>query len=95
METNRETHKFEVQIFTYDLDPRSLRVELYADAANGAATVRQEMKRLRQAADTGKGSVYGAEVPSGRQAADFTVRVVPYFIGAAVPLEADQILWQH
>ena len=53
------------------------------------------MKRLRQAADTGKGSVYGAEVPSGRQAADFTVRVVPYFIGAAVPLEADQILWQH
>jgi starch phosphorylase len=95
IETDRENHKFEVQVFTHDLDPRSLRVEVYANGANGGAPVRQEMKRLPQVVGAGKGSVYGAEVPSARPAADFTVRAVPYFEGAAVPLEADRILWQR
>ena len=87
VETNRENHLFEVQVFTHDLDPNSFRVELYADGANGGIAVRQEMKQLRE--------VYSAEVPASRPATDYTVRLVPYFSGAAVPLEAPQILWQH
>ena len=87
VETNRENHLFEVQVFTNDLDPNSFRVELYADGANGGIAVRQEMKQLRE--------VYSAAVPASRPATDYTVRLVPYFSGAAVPLEAPQILWQH
>ena len=33
-----------------DLDPKAVRVELYADGINGGAPVRQEMKRVRQLA---------------------------------------------
>ena len=87
VETDRENHLFEVQVFTQDLDPNSFRVELYADGANGGVAFRQEMKQLRE--------VYSASVPASRPAPDYTVRLVPYFSGAAVPLEAPQILWQR
>ena len=87
VETNRENHLFEVQVATQDLDPHSFRVELYADGTNGGMAVRQEMKQ--------HGEVYSTSVPASRPAADYTVRLVPYFSGAAVPLEAPQILWQR
>ncbi len=97
VETDRENHLFEVQVFTHDLDPNSFRVELYADGANGGMAVRQEMKHLSQVAKiaSDSGSVYSAAVPASRSAADYTVRLVPDNSGAAVPLEAPQILWQH
>jgi starch phosphorylase len=46
--TDREHHTFEAQLFTGDLDPNSVRVELYADGANEGAAVRVEMTRGRQ-----------------------------------------------
>ncbi len=97
VETNRENHLFEVQVFIHDLDPNSFRVEIYADGANGGMAVRQEMKRLREVAElaSGSGSIYSAAVSASRPAADYTVRLVPYFSGVAVPLEAPYILWQH
>ena len=47
VETNADQHVFEVQVFLNDLDPKAVRVELYADGINGDAPVRQEMKRVR------------------------------------------------
>ena len=41
-----EHHAFEVQVITGELDPNSVRVELYADGVNGGAPVLQEMKRV-------------------------------------------------
>ncbi len=35
---------FEVEVFLNDLDPKAVRVELYANGVNGGAPVRQEMK---------------------------------------------------
>ena len=47
VETNADQHVFEVEVFLDDLDPKAVRVELYADGINGGDPVRQEMKRAR------------------------------------------------
>ncbi len=88
-------HIFEVQVYLDDLDPNAVRVELYADGVNGKTAVRQEMKRIRQPAGAAGGYVYSATVPAARPAIDYTARVIPHHDGAAVPLEAAQILWQR
>jgi starch phosphorylase len=92
IDTDWEHHVFEVQVFTGELDPNILRVELYADGVVGGAPLRQEMKRGRQTEDYGY--AYTAGVSAARNSTDYTVRITPYFCGAAVPLEASQILWQ-
>ena len=89
-----EKHLFEVQVYLNGLDENSVRVELYADGVEGGKPVRQEMKRIRQLVD-GKWDIYVTLVPRTRPPTDYTARVVPYFPGIPVPLEAAQILWQH
>jgi glycogen phosphorylase len=95
VETRDEQHVFEIQVFLNDLDPKAVRVELYADGVNGGAPVRQEMKRVRQPAGASGGTVYRAAVAAARPPADYTARVIPQHGGVAVPLEAAQILWQR
>jgi starch phosphorylase len=95
VEANGDRHVFEVQVHLNDVDPNAVRVELYADGVTGGDPVRVEMTRLRQMAEDARGYVYGAEVPMARPPTDFTARVIPYFSGVAVPLEAPQILWQR
>ena len=87
-------YAFEVQVCLYDLDPRTVRVELYADGINGGAPVRQEMKRTSELNGTPGGYVYRATAPAVRSPADYTPRVVPYFEGVAIPLEDARILWR-
>jgi len=94
VKTKDNHYVYEVQVYLNDLDPKAVRVELYADGINGGAPVRQEMKRVRQLEDT-KGTIYSTQVPTTRPAADYTARVIPYCDGMAVPLEAAQILWQR
>ena len=43
----RTTIMLEVELFLGDLDPNSVRVELYAEGINGGAPVRQEMKQAQ------------------------------------------------
>ena len=78
-----------------DLDPESVRVELYADNVNGAPPERVEMKRVRQLVGAINGYVYGAAVPAVRPASDYTARVLPHRDGIAIPLEEERILWQR
>jgi starch phosphorylase len=91
--TDQEHHEFEVPVYMGGLEPNSVRVELYAEGVSGGAPVGQEMNRVRQL--KGGGCVYATQVPAARASTDYTVRVIPYFRGAAVPLEATQILWQR
>jgi starch phosphorylase len=93
--TDGENHVFEVQIYLDDLDPKAVRVELYADGVNGGDPVRQEMKRVRQPAGAPGSYVYRAAVPAARPPADYTARVIPHCDGVAVPLEDARILWQR
>ena len=94
-ETDGEQHVFEVQVYLDDLDPKAVRVELYADGVMGGAPVRQEMKRVRQLAGASGGYVYRASVSAARPPADYTARVIPHRDGVAIPLEDARILWQR
>jgi glycogen phosphorylase len=87
-------HLFEVQVYLSGLDPKDVRVELYADGLNGEAPVSREMTRTDQLVGA-HGYLYTAEAPSTRSAQDYTVRAIPHYPGAHIPLEASQILWQR
>jgi starch phosphorylase len=95
VETKGRKHVYEVQVYLNDLDPKAVRVELYAGGVNGGAPVRQEMKRVRQLAGASGGCVYSAAVSAARPPADYTARVIPHCDGVAIPLEDARILWQR
>jgi starch phosphorylase len=93
--TDAERHIFKVEVYLNDLDPSAVRVELYADGANGGASVRQEMKCVRQPTGASGGYIYRAAVSAARPPADYTARVIPHCDGVAIPLEDTRILWQR
>jgi glycogen phosphorylase len=95
VETRGEQHVFEVQVYLADLDPKAVRVELYADGINGSSPVRQEMQRVRQRTGAPGDYVYSAAVSAIRSPADYTARVIPHCDGVAIPLEDARILWQR
>jgi starch phosphorylase len=95
VETSREQHVFEVQVYFNGLDPNTARVELYADGVDGGIPVQQEMERGGQLAGAPGGYTYRAQAPATRPAADYTARVIPHCDGVAIPLEEARILWQR
>jgi starch phosphorylase len=95
VETKDKQRVYEVQVYLDDLDPKAVRVELYANGVNGDSPVRQEMKRVRQLVGASGGYVYSAAVPAARTAEDYTARVIPHCDGVAIPLENGRILWQR
>ncbi|WP_342347716.1 alpha-glucan family phosphorylase [uncultured Nitrospira sp.] len=95
VETHGEEHIFEAQVYLDDLDPETLRVELYADGVDGQSPHRQKMSDIRPLAGSVGGHVYRAAVPAARPARDYTARVIPHFDGVAIPLEEAHILWQR
>ena len=94
-ETRGGQHVLEVQVFLNDLDPKTVRVELYAVGVTGSPPVRQEMKRVRELASSSGGYVYSAAVSAARPLSDYTARIIPHYPGVAVPLEVGPILWQR
>jgi starch phosphorylase len=95
LETKGAEYVIEVEVFLNDANPDMVRVEIYADGANGGDAVRQEMTRLRPLPGEGGGYAYSATVSSARPALDYTARIVPRCDGVAVPLEDARILWQR
>jgi starch phosphorylase len=95
LETKGKQFVFDVEVYLDDLDPKAVRVELYADGMNGGAPVRQEMKRVRQLAGASGCYVYSAAVSAARPPADYTPRAIPHCDGVAIPLEDAHILWQR
>jgi len=95
VETRGEQHVFSVQVFLHNLDPKAVRVELYADGIPGGAPVRQEMKHVHPMAGPSGDYVYSGAVSAARPAGDYTARVIPQCDGVAIPLEDARILWQR
>jgi starch phosphorylase len=95
VETKGDQDIFEVQICLHGLDPKTVRVELYANGNKSSSAVRQEMTLLHPLADEAGSYIYSATVSSTRQSADYTARVLPHYEGIAIPLEDSRILWQH
>lgn len=88
-------HLFEIQLYLDDVDPDTVRVELYANGVNGAPSVRLAMQRVRQLVGAANGYAYHAAVPASRPATDYTARLIPFHDSLAVPLEDAHILWQR
>jgi starch phosphorylase len=90
---------FEIPVFLAELDPGDVRVELYAHGAAGDAQAdgpaRIEMVPRGPLVGSAGGYLYTAAVPATRPASDYTPRIVPWKEGAAIPLEASEILWQR
>jgi starch phosphorylase len=95
VETRGGQHVFEVEVHFADLDPDSVRVELYANGVAGGEPLRHEMQRGRQAVGAPSGWVFTTSVSTDRPAEDFTARVVPHRDGVTVPLENARITWQR
>src|ERR1700733_5972044 len=93
--TDAGRHTFEVHVYLNSLSPDAVRVELYADGLSEDVVVRQEMERVHEPSGADTTYLYRAEVSAERPASDYTPRVVSSYPGAAVPLEAGQILWQR
>lgn len=86
---------FKVQVFLGDLNPDSVRVELYAEAQDGDKALHFPMERGERLLGSVNGFVYTARVPASRPVAQFTPRLIPAHPSALVPLEAPEILWHE
>ncbi len=95
IESGGAHHVFEIQMYLDGLDPEAVRMELYANGANGTAAERVEMQRVRQLVGVINGYAYRAEVSAARPASDYTARLIAQREGTAVPLEDAHILWQR
>jgi starch phosphorylase len=95
VETKGQQHVFDVEVYLNDLDPKTVRIELYADSVNGGAPRREEMKIARQLTEAPGGYVYSAAVSAAQPASDYAARITPLRSEAAVPLESARILWQQ
>ena len=93
--TNEGQHLFEVPVYLDDLDPATVRVELYAANSVDGSRFLVEMKQVQQLTGAKNGYMYRAMAPASRPAADYTPRLIASRDGVAVPLEAAGILWQR
>ena len=95
VETHDGKHIVEVQVGLHGLEPKTVRVELYADGIKDSPPVRQEMTCLHPLADESGGYIYSATVLATRSPTDYTARVMPRYDGVKIPLEDPRILWQR
>jgi starch phosphorylase len=95
IESRDGQHFFHVEVFLGALTPDHLRVELYADSAQGQCACCEVMNASGPCADAPGAFTYSAQVSATRPASDYTARIVPYHLNAFVPLEAGHIVWQN
>jgi starch phosphorylase len=95
VQTTAAQHIFDAEVYLHGLDPKVVRVELYADGIHGSDPIRQEMTRLRPSTGQPGEEIYRAAVSAARLATDYTARIIPHYDGVTVPLEMESILWQR
>ena len=93
--THDGQHFFQADVTPGSLTPDHLRVELYADSAQGESACFEAMIAAGPSQDTPGSYAYSAQVSATRPASDYTARIVPQHSNALVPLEAGQIVWQR
>jgi len=94
IKTTQKYHDFEVHVYLDELTKDDVKVEIYADEANGFSAVCKEMKYNKLQTGAINIHVYTASVSAERPASDYTPRIIPSFPGVKVPLEISEILWQ-
>jgi hypothetical protein len=94
-ESDGKQQVFEVQVSLGKLDPKVVRVELYADGVDDGIPIRQEMMCVRQLAGATGDYVYRATVSAIRAATNYTARVIPLRLQPGSASGTAYILWQR
>jgi starch phosphorylase len=89
-----DRHLFTVQVYLDELDPDAVQVQLYAQPLGSEPAVVQSMTREKPLAGAINGFLFSGAVPASRPPEHYTARIVPFHPAAAVPQEANQILWR-
>jgi starch phosphorylase len=95
IETHDGRHFFQVEISPGALARDQLQVELYADSMHGGMPAIEAMTAPEPCPDSLGVLTYSAHLSATRPATEYTARIVPHYLNASVPLEAEQILWQR
>lgn len=82
-------HVFEIEVYLNNLDRHAVQVQLYS------TILTIEMKYQGPIPNAVNGHIYRIEVFTEYPASSFTPRIVPYFTGVSIPIEAPYILWQR
>ncbi len=88
-----DNYRFEVQVYLDDVPVEAVSVELYADPVDDDGPVRKPLQRGDALAGTANAWSYTGSVAADRPSSDYTPRIIPAHPLAAVPLEADMVLW--
>jgi len=94
-ETKDGQHRFQIAVVRGDFDPAQFRVEFYADPTGESGAKPEILAASNSSAEPSGTIVYSACCSAKRPATDYTARLIPSHVGASVPLEAGQILWQR
>jgi starch phosphorylase len=94
-ETRDARHEFAVEVHLGGLDPDAVRVELFAEPADGSEPPRYAMTHGLALEGSPGGYEYVANVPASRAVGDYTPRLVPHHPEMRTPLEVPYILWQR
>jgi starch phosphorylase len=95
IDTHDGQHFFQADVAPGSLTLEHLRVEIYADPAQGGSACVEVMNPSGPSPDKPGAFTYSAQVSATRLASDYTARIVPCNLNAFVPLEASQIIWQR
>ncbi len=84
---------FDLEIYLGEIQPDSVRVELYADPKDGDTPIRQTMKRTGELPGSPGSHQYTAGIQTERPLTDFTPRIIAHHPEAGIPTECNLILW--
>ncbi len=88
-------HRIQVHVYLDDLSPEMVKVEVYADPAEGNEPFRQSMERTGALPGSVQSHIYETTVPADRPLEHYTPRIVPANSEVRVPLEDTHILWSN
>lgn len=94
-ETIDNHYQITVPVFLNGMHTNEVSVELYANEMNGMASVKQKMQMQKNEGGESTAVYYSATVPADRPADYYTPRVIPVNEIISIPLECNNILWQH
>jgi len=82
-----------VSVYLDEIPAADVEVQLYADPEAGTEPEIYTMEKVEPITGAVNSYRYKARISALRNAGDYTARIIPYFNGASVPLEAGHILW--
>ncbi len=90
-ETKEGQHQFEVRLHLAELDPKYIKVQLFAE---GNPPEVHDLELVRSLTHDPHACLFKGLIPANRSLEQYTARVVPYHPNAHIPLETPEILWQ-